>query len=109
MQLNANPQLTAVWHDLIISTTSAHNCTQSDHYVLADATKAAFTVTLPNASLCPGKAYTVKKIDSSAHAVTIASANGQTIDGATTYSLRSHYNAVDLVSSGGRWFVTAKL
>jgi hypothetical protein len=95
--------------DLIISTTSAHNCTQSDRYVLADATKAAFTVTLPIASLCPGKAYTVKKIDSSAHAVTIAPAKGQTIDGATTYSLRSHYNAVDLVSSGGRWFVTAKL
>ncbi len=109
MQLNADPQLTAVWHDLIISTTSAHNCTQSDRYVLADAATAAFKVTLPNASLCPGKAYTVKKIDSSAHAVTIASTAGQSIDGATTYQLRSQHNAVDVVSNGSAWFVTAKL
>jgi hypothetical protein len=109
MQLNADPQLTAVWHDFVTSATSAHNCTQSDRYVLADATKAAFKVTLPSASLCPGKAYTVKKTDSSAHAVTIVSAPGQTIDGATAYRLGSPHSAVDLVSNGSDWFVIAKL
>jgi len=109
MQLNASNQLAAVWHDFTITTKSAHTCTQSDRYVLGDATKAAFKVTLPNAAACPGKVYTVKKIDSSAHAVTIVSTAGQTIDGATTYSLRSRYSAVDLVSSGSGWFITAKL
>jgi hypothetical protein len=88
---------------------AAHTCTRSDRYVLANAAKAAFTVTLPNPALCPGKTYTVKKIDSSAHAVTIVSTAGQTIDGATTYHLRSKYSSVDLVSSGSDWFVTAKL
>jgi hypothetical protein len=29
--------------------------------------------------------------------------------GTTTYHLRSQYNAVDLVSNGSNWFVTAKL
>ena len=108
MQLNSSSALAAVWHDLIISTTSAHTCTQSDRYVLADAAKAAFKVTLPKASLCPGKAYTVKKIDTSAHAVTIASAAGQ-IDGAATYLLRTPHSAVDVVSNGSAWFITAKL
>jgi len=109
MQLTASGQVAALWHDFIITATSAHSCTQSDRYVLADAAKAAFKVTLPNASLCPGKAYTMKKIDSSANAVTIVSTAGQTIDGATTYYLRSRYSAVDLVSNGSGWFVTAKL
>jgi hypothetical protein len=109
MQLDAINQLAAVWHDFATTTKSAHTCTQSDRYVFGDATKAAFKVTLPNAALCPGKAYTVKKIDSSAHPVTIVSTAGQAIDGATTYALRSKYSAVDLVSSGSGWFITAKL
>jgi hypothetical protein len=109
MQLDANAQVTAVWHDFITGTKSAYTCTQSDRYVLANASKAAFKVTLPNAANCPGKAYTVKKIDSSANAVTVVSTAGQTIDGATTYRLRSPHSAVDLVSNGAGWFVTAKL
>jgi hypothetical protein len=109
MQLSAIAELTAVWHDFVISTQSAYACTQSDRYVLADAARAAFTVTLPNASLCPGKACTVKKVDSSAHAVTVVSAGGRTIDGAAAYRLGSPHSAVDLVSNGRAWFVTAKL
>jgi hypothetical protein len=109
MQLNANPELSAVWHDFVTSTTSAHVCTQSDRYVLADAAKGACKVTLPRASLCPGKAYTVKKTDSSAHAVTIVATAGHTIDGATAHYLRSPHSAVDLVSNGANWFVTGKL
>ena len=109
MQLDANARVTAVWHDFIMSTASAHNCTQSDRYVLADAARAAFNVTLPNASLCPGKAYTVKKTDPSVNGVTIVPVAGQAIDGAATYHLRSQHSSVDLVSNGTGWFVTAKL
>lgn len=109
MQLNSSAEVTAVWHDFIRDAKSAYACTQSDRYVLADATRGAFTVTLPNASLCPGKAYTVKKIDSGAHAVTVVPAAGRTIDGAATYRLRSPHSAVDLVSNGSGWFVTGKL
>jgi hypothetical protein len=109
MQLNSVGQVTAVWHDFIKTAKSAYACTQSDRYVLADATAAAFTVTLPNASLCPGKAYTVKKTDSTTHAVTVAPSTRQTIDGTAAYQLRSRYSAVDLVSDGSGWFVTAKL
>jgi hypothetical protein len=51
----------------------------------------------------------VKKTDSSAHAVTIVSTAGHTIDGASAYYLRSPHGAVDLVSNGYNWFVTGKL
>jgi Pectate lyase superfamily protein len=109
MQLNAISEVTAVWHDFIVTKVSAYTCTQSDRYVLADAAKAAYTVTLPSAALCPGKVYTVKKIDASTHAVTVTTAASQTIDGAKEYPLRHQHNAVELVSNGSGWFVTAKL
>jgi Pectate lyase superfamily protein len=109
MQLNSIGEVTAVWHDFVKAVNSAYSCTQSDRYVLADATRTALTISLPNASLCPGKAYTLKKTDSTAHTVTVAAAAGQTIDGTPTYQLRSRYSTVDLVSSGSSWFVTAKL
>lgn len=109
MQLNSIGEVTAVWHDFIKTVKSAYACTQSDRYVMADATGAALTVTLPNASLCPGKAYTVKKTDSTVHVVTVAAAAAQTIDGTRAYQLRSQNGAVDLVSNGSNWLVTAKL
>jgi hypothetical protein len=92
-----------------VTAKSAYTCTQTDRYVLADATSAAFRVTLPNAARCPGKAYTVKKVDASAHPVTVVPATGQKIDGAASYRLAARNSAVDLVSSGSGWFVTAKL
>jgi Pectate lyase superfamily protein len=109
MQLNAIAEVTAVWHDFIVTKTAAYSCTQSDRYMLVDAAKAACTMTLPSAVLCPGKVYTVKKIDASAHAVTVATAAGQTIDGARKYLLRYQHSTVELVSNGSGWFVTAKL
>jgi hypothetical protein len=83
MQLNASAQVAAVRHDFIVTKASAYAFNQSDRYVLADATRVAFTVTLPSAALCPGKLYTVKKTDSSTHSVTVATTAGQPIDGAT--------------------------
>ena len=109
MQLNSSGEVTAVWHDFVKTVNSAYACTQSDRYVLANATATTLTVTLPNASLCPGKAYTMKKTDSTAHVVTVAAVAGQSIDGTRTYQLRSQNSAVDLVSNGSAWFVTAKL
>lgn len=71
---------------------------------LCDATTAAFTITLPAASTQNGLAYTIKKIDSSANAVTVASGGG-TIDSAATYSLAAQYKYVRVVSNGTNWFI----
>lgn len=69
-----------------------------------DATTAAFTITLPNANVQTGISYTIKKVDSSANAVTVASSGG-TIDGAATYSLAAQYKYVRVVSNGTNWFI----
>lgn len=72
----------------------------------ADATGGAFAVTLPAASAAAGKTLEVKKIDSSANAVTVTRAGSDTIDGATTYALSAQYQSVTLVSDGSAsWYV----
>jgi len=84
--------------------TAAYTLTATDSVILADATSAAFTVTLPSAAGIAGRQYTIKKVDSSANAVTIASAAGN-IDGAATKILSAQWQAVRVVSDGGNWFV----
>ncbi len=84
--------------------TAAYTLTATDSVILADATSAAFTLTLPSASGITGRQYTIKKVDSSANAVTIASVAG-TIDGAATKALSAQWQAARVVSDGGNWFM----
>jgi hypothetical protein len=81
----------------------------SDSVITGDATTAAFTVTLPSASGIPGRVYTVKKVDVTAHAVTVSAAAGETIDGVLTYVLSAQWQFVTVVSDGtSKWFIVAK-
>jgi len=84
--------------------TAAYILTAADSVLLADATGGAFTVALPSPSSIAGRQYTIKKIDSSANTVTIASTAGN-IDGATTKVLSSQWQAARVVSDGSNWFV----
>lgn len=70
----------------------------------ADAAAAAFTVTIIRALGVAGRQYTIKKIDGSTNAVTIASAAGN-IDGAATKTLSTQWQAARVVSDGINWFV----
>lgn len=70
--------------------------------VLCDASGGAFTVTLP--SVATDVYTTVKKIDSSTNAVTVASPNTETIDGASSVSLASQYDSVTVTSDGTNYF-----
>ncbi len=88
----------------LASKTAAYTLTATDSVILADATSTTFTVTLPSAVGIVGRQYTIKKIDSSANAVTIASASG-TIDGATTKALSAQWQSARVVSDGANWFV----
>lgn len=74
--------------------------------VTLNATTAAFTQNVPDATACIGAQVTYKKIDASANAVTIA-APSQSIDGAATYVLATQYKYVTLVSNGLVWLITA--
>jgi hypothetical protein len=92
----------------IANKTAAYTLTASDSVITADATGGAFTVTLPTAVGIAGRAYTVKKIDASANAVTVGTTSSQTIDGAVTAALSARYQFVTVVSDGANWQIVAK-
>jgi hypothetical protein len=73
-----------------------------DH-VRVDASGGAVTITLPDAQRFIGRRFTIKKIDASAHAVTIQGLNGQTIDGAASESSHNEWAVFRLYSTGDNW------
>lgn len=89
----------------VTTQTSAYTATGTDVTILANATGGAFSVTLPTAVGATGKIYTVKKIDSSVNAVTVATTSSQTIDNQTTEPLARQFDAVTVQSDGANWFI----
>jgi len=73
--------------------------------VLVDATGGVVTITLPAVSGIVRRRYTIKKIDSSANAVTIDGNGAETIDGATTQNLAAQYDTLEIVTNGTAWFI----
>lgn len=76
-----------------------------DDFIAISAAGAPRTVTLPTSVGENGRRHTILKSDSSANAVTIATTSGQTINGATSFTLFNQYDVVTLVSDGANWFV----
>ncbi len=88
--------------------TAAYTLTATDSVILADATTAAFQVTLPTAVGITGRQYTIKKIDSTANIVTVDGNGSQTIDGATTKILASQWAFIVVVSDGANWVIVSQ-
>lgn len=89
----------------ISTKTTAYTILSTDGVILADATSAGFTLTLPTAASMSGRSVVVKKIDASANAVTIDGDGAETIDGAATVSTAVQWTAFRLVSNGTAWFL----
>lgn len=85
------------------SVSTATTATTSDYTIRADATAAAFSVTLP-ASPVLGQVINVKKIDASANAVTV-DGNGKNIDGTATKSIGTQYTTITVQYNGATWDV----
>lgn len=82
----------------VAALTTATTLGSTNYFVTADATSAAFAITLPAASASiVGRVYEIKKIDSSANAVTITAAGANTIDGLATIPITTQYRAFKLV------------
>lgn len=82
------------------------NTTLSDVHsvVVCNANSASFTVTLPTASGIVGRQYVIKRTNSNANTVTVATTSSQTIDGGLTAVL--NYNqAITVVSDGSNWVI----
>jgi hypothetical protein len=78
--------------------------------ITADATGAAFTLTLPSAaSVGSGVGGIVAKIDASANAVTVNTQGGQTINGASSYTLSAQFQAAYFLSDGANYRVVLEM
>ena len=89
----------------VTAQTSAYNASFKD-FVLADASGDTFIVTLPAvATALSGARIEVKKTDSSANVVTIATADAATIDGAATIILTTQNEGYTMVTDGTDWYI----
>ena len=88
-----------------VNISSDYDAKQGD-FILADAASASITITLPDPSNTR-RNITIKKIDSSANAVTINPYDTETIDGDSSYSLSSQYQFITLTSDGSNWYIIA--
>jgi len=71
---------------------------------LIDVTGNTITVTLPPAVVIDGKNYVIKNNGSGV--VTVATTSGQTIDGASTKSLKNN-DSIEVISDGSNWIIAA--
>lgn len=85
--------------------TSNYTITSTDTVVFADATSANVTITLPVASGLAGYRFYIKRIDSSAHTVTVSRSGSDTIDGAASFTLDMQYTAITVISNGSNWYI----
>lgn len=94
----------------VVTKTGTATLTNSERVVLADATTAAFTMTLPTAAVStPYPIFYIKKIDSSlANIVTIDANGSETIDGLLSITLANRGETVTLQSDGTNWRVISR-
>jgi len=74
----------------------------SNEFVLADASAGAITISLPSPSA--NARVAVKKIDSSTNEV-VVDAGTSKIDGATTKTLKTQYEAYEFYCDGSEWYI----
>lgn len=87
----------------VTTKTAAYTLVDDDDVILADATVAGFTLSLPAAAGRSGRTFDIKKIDSSVNGVTVDPNGAETIDGSTTIVLNVQHHSVTLISDGSNW------
>lgn len=101
---NTNSWIAAVGYKYTALT--AATTLDATHYLAdIDASGAARTITLPTAVGIIGRVYVIRKLDSSANAVTVDGNGSETINGTLTYVLATQYNTVRIMSNGANWMV----
>jgi hypothetical protein len=88
------------------STEAAVHQETDDHTILVDATSAAAVLWLRQAE--EGRVICLKKVDSSANAITIQSSAGETINSAATLTLSGPGQSVTLQGRDGSWVVISE-
>ena len=92
------------------SFTGSTTIAASDQVLVFTGTAAA-TATLPDATTCTGRVYSIKNFSATipVPVLTIATVSSQTIDVGTSWLLTQANEAVTLISDGGNWKVYSQL
>ena len=92
----------------VITVTDDYTALVNDGVILVDASEKPITLTLPALLITApeGKSYTVTKIDSSDHPVTLIDATGLTILGEVSMDICFQWTSITPLSDGSAW--TAK-
>ena len=105
-----NPTISGgVFTPTLVTKTSAYTAAATDYTILGNASGGSFSITLPTAVGVIGKIYAIKKIDSSANTVTIATTSAQTIDGAASKVLSIQYDGAQVQSDNVNWFIVGTI
>jgi len=82
---------------------ASYNLVAPACYILNNSSSAIYT--LPDATQAKGKEIILKKISGLLEIVTINPQSGQTIDGASSYSMVTQYSYVKFISDGSNWYI----
>lgn len=83
---------------------SPYQAAETDGLILVDASGGPVTVNLAAIAAMAKLEVILKKTDASANAVTVATTDGSTIDGAASISLTTQWQASRLVTDANNWF-----
>lgn len=89
----------------VTSKTTTYTATTSDDVILADTSGGAWTLTLYAASGNSGKVLTIKKTTSDFSALTIDANDSETIDGQTTTTVNTQFEALKIICDGSNWHI----
>lgn len=96
----------------ISTKTAAYTIALSDNMILVDATAAMVVITLPTAASAfkngIGQRFSIKKIDSSANAVTVKGNGSELIDGMNTQLNGNQYDCLTVQSNGTAYYVVSR-
>lgn len=90
----------------LTNTDSPYTVLATDGILLCDCSSGAITVNLPAvATSDDGRRLDIKKIDSSANAVTVDGNSAETIDDSTTIVLSDQYNSITIITDQTEWWI----
>ena len=100
--VDSSTYLTTIPNDTYVAVTGTYAILTTDNFVGCSGT---FTATLPTAASVTGKTYTIKNTGTGV--LTIATTSSQTIDGVTTYVIRTTNSGITVLSNGANWLIKA--
>lgn len=77
----------------------------TDFTILVDATSGNTVINLPAVAGINRRIYNIKKIDSSAHTVTVTANGAETIDGSNTFVISSQYASITIQNNASAWYI----